>query len=371
MQEFQLHTVRRLCAQQAPCEIVLASLHGHADPQSLLCDAVGLPAETIGSFWWHLPGTYRMRLLKRVLSELEGEEANEALLHAYTSRSEDADPGWSRQTFFVSNTLALQLRISSGIGGGMETGGRVWDAAIGLSAYLHFQWKANPTSTADRVVLELGAGPGLPGLLLSLYGAAERVLVTDVVPATLDNLERNIALLPPSAQARVRVGRYDWCDRAAEVPSPVDLILAADCVYEPELAEPLLSTIAAILRRNGPRATALLAAERRGGAWEYFEARMQQRIEQGELACVDLSADVRRALRDPHCPFYCAPATIDRLLLLQLSVPTSSSGLSSPNERKCREPQTPRWRITASVVAGSRGASIQLRVHLRRSDRAI
>ena len=41
-------------------------------------------------------------------------------------------------------------------------------------------------------------------------GRVKRCTLTDVVPATLDNLHDNVAKLPPSA-APCRVASLDWC----------------------------------------------------------------------------------------------------------------------------------------------------------------
>lgn len=75
--------------------------------------------------------------------------------------------------------------------------------------------------------------------------------LTDVVPATLDNLLDNVGKLPPTA-APCRVASLDWCAPRAfldvEERAP-DLILGADLVYEPTLAAPLAATLDALLSR--------------------------------------------------------------------------------------------------------------------------
>ena len=332
--------------------------------------------------WRALPFSYRQRLLKRLLALLSrsgGEEdVHEALLTAYISPDAEAEAGWSTQVFFISDGDAsppsaasaavmttakdanaspaaplsaqpllssapppLRLRVFAGIGGGIETGGRVWDAALGLSAYLLRTLVHSPArvvqsraamQASHRHVLELGAGPGLPGLMLASFPkAAARVTLTDIVPLTLDNLRCNAASLaaslPLAAAARVSVASYDWCleadANAARFPG-VDLVLAADCIYDPELGAPLLATVRALLRRN-PHAVALIAAERRGDAWERFHSKLRPCLGSGELACVDRSAEARAALRSAGCPFWVAADAMERIVLLELSTTASSS----------------------------------------------
>jgi predicted nicotinamide N-methyase len=351
--------IRRLCAQQAHCDAVVDCLKSSPSgkitesQQELLCKALGLVDPSSASFWPSLPLAYRLRLLKRVLDNISREdEAHEALLHAYCNPVADGEPGWSVQTFFPEEEedKALQLRVSAGIGGGTETGGRVWPAALGLSAYI----LAEPLSLADLaastplqqgVVIELGAGPGLPGLLLAQQGAAERIILTDVVPQILENLEYNVRQLHQSPPSAIQVEAYDWCadaEASAARYNGVRLILAADVVYEPELAEPLLRTLDALLRRHTD-AVALLAAERRGDAWRNFESLLGARVRRGELRCTDRSERVRAALRAEGCPFWCPPDAIERLVLLEIAAAT---GLRQSEEAWQGSPRNPSERAS-------------------------
>ena len=253
-------------------------------------------------------------------------------------------------------TRTLRLRVSDGIGGGAETGGRVWSAALGLSAYLLMKVESPAASSPSTpcgwdCVVELGAGPGLPGLMLTAIGAARRVILTDAIPATVDNLEHNIrASLSPSERKRVLVHYLDWRDSPAANVSglagnvgsdrsgkseeddqqggdgdgnclrlSIDLVLAADVVYEPTLAEPLLATLAHLLHHAKPKCIALLAAERRGHAWAKFEWLLQHDDHARSLHVIDRSEEIRDALRRAECPFACAPDALARLVLLELS----------------------------------------------------
>ena len=230
--------------------------------------------------------------------------------------------------------VTLRLRVADGIGGGAETGGRVWSAALGLSAYLLSRCDACSTLPRWDCVMELGAGPGLPGLMLAALGAAHRVCLTDAVPVTLQNLEHNRGNLPPAIAERVHVAHLDWRDLPGYKGSSltpewtdcgdIDLLLAADVVYEPTLAEPLLNTLVELLRRAKPGSVALLAAERRGGAaWPTFEALLRREAPGCGLRCVDRSADMKAALLTSSS-FFCPRGSIERLTLLELSMPPKS-----------------------------------------------
>ena len=174
---------------------------------------------------------------------------------------DDAPAGWSTLAFERRGAATVRLRVRDTIGGGAETGCVLWPAALLLAGWLDHRADA----LAGLRVLELGAGAGLPGLVAARCAAVGSVTLTDVVPATLENLRHNCR-----GAAGVEVRALDWhacaASEAAGEP-PVDLILCADVVYEPTLLPALAATLKAILRRSAaggaaaPRA--LLAAERR------------------------------------------------------------------------------------------------------------
>eukprot|EP00850_Spirogloea_muscicola_P002114 SM000008S22203 [mRNA] locus=s8:454557:456550:+ [translate_table: standard] len=78
-------------------------------------------------------------------------------------------------------------------------GWKVWGAALLLAAQL----RAAPEAVRGLRVLELGAGCGLCGLLAAQLGAVE-VVLTDCVPAILDNLAAAVHLLPASTHFDAR-----------------------------------------------------------------------------------------------------------------------------------------------------------------------
>mmetsp|Transcript_30311 Transcript_30311/g.98904 ORF Transcript_30311/g.98904 Transcript_30311/m.98904 type:complete len:369 (-) Transcript_30311:73-1179(-) len=355
--------IRRLTRQQAPADAVLAAAAPYLkeeEQQSVLVEALGLGIDG----WPSLPQAYRCKLLKAILAAIPSNvEVDERLLEFYLQPSPDESDGWSTSTYDISAALPpLHLSVFSGIGGGNETGGRVWPAALALGAYLLARHRGDALATEHRrprVALELGAGPGLPGLLLanvaaseegtSIFGGGiERVVLTDIVPTTLDNLWHNTTTLAPltSRTLRCTVAALDWYQPPAQTAAAhadVDLILAADCVYDPDIVEPLLATLGALLQpapppppssdsgqssaaETGPLPPprvppiALVAVERRGAAWERFEMGLSAEVASGRmLVAADRSDAARCALREAGCPFYCAPDAIERIVLLELT----------------------------------------------------
>lgn len=153
------HTaVGRLVQQAAPAWVVLEACQrmpewSDVDGQARLLQVMALDPDSAA-----VDPSYRQRLLKGLVTALQklDVELHESLLETYlTGMSASAPSPWSVQTYEVERGQRLRLRVHKGIGGGTETGGVVWPAALVLCA-----WLMRLPSFADLDVLELGAGTG-------------------------------------------------------------------------------------------------------------------------------------------------------------------------------------------------------------------
>ncbi|KAJ8600717.1 hypothetical protein CTAYLR_003927 [Chrysophaeum taylorii] len=135
-----------------------------------------------------------------------------------------------------------------------RTGGIVWPGARGLAAYLSMHREL----VAGLDVLEVGCGPGLVSLAARAAGA-KSVLATDFDDDALDRVAQ-------ASEGVVRTARFDLFG-AAKLP-PCDTLLAADCVYTPELAD-------AMRRRAieaATRGTRVVVADSQRWRWDTFAA---------------------------------------------------------------------------------------------------
>ncbi|NWR51339.1 MT21A methyltransferase, partial [Regulus satrapa] len=145
---------------------------------------------------------------------------------------------------FASRTIRLQQdwRRLGGAAG-----------AVVLCAYLEVEG----IDLRDRSAIELGAGTGLLGIVLTLLGAGwmrapcppvpplgARVTLTDRA-AALELLESNVqANLPPELRPRAVVKELTWGkDLDNFPPGAFDLVLGADIVYLEETFAELLQTL--------------------------------------------------------------------------------------------------------------------------------
>ena len=277
---------------------------------------------------------YRKQILSRIVQfsaslpslrqSSEGAAQHDQFVAALTScRNDKANryTSWSRSwacwQYMLTPTATVTVRARNKLGS--EPGECVWDSAVALSAWLVSQ---PADSLQGRHAIELGAGTGLVGCVLARYVSLGSLALTDSVPEVLDILRYNCSVNCPSDEP-VCVRRLDWEDPdESQGLAPVpDLILGADLVYDPALVLPLVRTLARLLVACAPGGVALIAGERREPAWSLFMAAV---AEHG-LAVQERSAEVRAELGRETCPFWCSVDTIERVMLLELSLPASSA----------------------------------------------
>jgi len=135
----------------------------------------------------------------------------------------------------------------------------LWPAAIGLAQRLH----KKPELVRDKVVVELGAGLGLPGIAAAALGA-KRVeffdLLPDAVEFALDNARDN------GLGDRCTGHAFDW--RKDQLPPDTDIIIGSDIFYE----RPERPHQADLFSRRRPKNCALLVADPdRAACLEFFQ----------------------------------------------------------------------------------------------------
>ena len=157
----------------------------------------------------------------------------------------------------MKHNLTVQLRILQDPGGQQYGhGATVWDSSILLGQYLS-KMEGRELMKASTKVLTLGCGCGLSGLVASTLGCD--VTLTDletVLPLTHMNIDKNINALRMAIafskdkdehgdvhRSNTPVARaLDWRTQDDLVDEKYDLILGADLMYDPTLAEPLAAT---------------------------------------------------------------------------------------------------------------------------------
>ncbi|NEP62080.1 MAG: methyltransferase domain-containing protein [Symploca sp. SIO2G7] len=115
----------------------------------------------------------------------------------------------------------------------------LWPAALMLGQAI-----AKQTWPPDRQVLEVGCGLGLSGLVALALGM--KVVFSDYDVSALNFSARNARL---NGFDRFRLLPLDW--RCPPENLKVDLMLAADVIYEARNIEPLVQLMTAVMRPRG------------------------------------------------------------------------------------------------------------------------
>lgn len=151
-----------------------------------------------------------------------------------------------RRVQLMAGRVEVELQMTTEAG----TGGKLWDATPILA-----EWALQHRDLwRGRVVHELGAGLGLPGLALAVGAEPSRVVLSDCVQECLTTMQQNVRL--NGVQDRVDVQRFDWRDatrRPRTVPDSLraDFVICSDVVYSREVACWLPQAALACLRPGG------------------------------------------------------------------------------------------------------------------------
>ena len=168
-------------------------------------------------------------------------------------------------------------------------GGSVWPPALLLARYLDAQLVPGIELSRCKV-LELGAGCGAVGLVAACLGA-QAVWLTDLKVA-LPTLKANCRLNSVLA-CNVSVCELDWRDPSALEAGGLhgagfDLVIASECIYDEDMAHPLLSTMhqasgpGTICILSGIIGGAALDAYRREAVHYFAEQRLLPPLREGD-----------------------------------------------------------------------------------------
>ncbi|KAH8363164.1 hypothetical protein KR084_006298 [Drosophila pseudotakahashii] len=115
----------------------------------------------------------------------------------------------------------------------------------------HFLWERRQTLAGKRI-LELGSGTALPGILAAKCRA--QVVLTDncILPKSLAHIRKSCLANQLQPGVDIDVVGLSWgllLNSVFRLP-PLDLIIAADCFYDPSVFEDIVVTVAFLLERN-------------------------------------------------------------------------------------------------------------------------
>lgn len=153
----------------------------------------------------------------------------------------------------IEHSTSTELRL---------VGLQIWRGAFLLADYV----LSNPQVFGGRTILELGSGVGFTSIVAGFL--ARRVVCTDVnVGGILQLIERNFQRNRARLKARYVVKELNFLDEnwrrhLRHDLRDVNFILAADVIYDDEITEGFVGTLARLLDEDSSR-TAYVALEKR------------------------------------------------------------------------------------------------------------
>lgn len=162
----------------------------------------------------------------------------------YIHRSEDRDPPTMTVTVSTPDTQAehWSLHASS-----------IWVSALYVADHIsELGLPANTeAATAPLRLIELGAGAGLPSILIAKSYPHVHVVASDFPdPLLIRTLRENVARNDASPNCSVVPHAWGADPSALLVPAGADIVLAADTLWSPELHAALLRTTCGVLART-------------------------------------------------------------------------------------------------------------------------
>eukprot|EP01031_Cornospumella_fuschlensis_P039944 gene39944-48649_t len=185
--------------------------------------------------------------------EVDTEGADSPLKNAVTHQMQFTDSGSVVKVRELPITRADHPFGSEEAPEDDTTGLGVWPASVLLA-----QWVARACGDAsgmrDLVVVELGAGCGLPALVAAAYCPCKEVYITDIHAPTLENAQFNVDLnadLFAQRGVQVQVSNVNWKDEASYPASKADILLGSDLVYDAAILGLLVRAVAGMLKPGG------------------------------------------------------------------------------------------------------------------------
>ena len=189
-------------------------------------------------------------------------------------------PAYNRelQTFsFSDNTIklwvpgltGLQKSIKEDSGTPFPYWAKLWPSAIAMCRFI----AANPSLIANRKVLELAAGLGLPGLLASRL--AKEVIISDYLSEAIELMQESITL---NGLVNIQAQQLDWYSLPPDLTAEV--LLLSDINYDPSAFKLLYSVLVGFLEKG---TTILLTTPQRLVAKPFIERLLPFCVQQNEL----------------------------------------------------------------------------------------
>lgn len=178
-------------------------------------------------------------------------------------------------TLYVPDLALIQSTYQKLVAENTETifpyWAKIWASAFAMLQFLQEQ----PLWIQDKIVLEIGAGIGVPSL--SIAAQAHKIIISDYAPDAVAVIQKNIEHLKLSNALAVCI---DWNHIPDEIIA--DTILLSDTNYEPAAHNNLVSMIDAFINKGS---TVILATPNRLASNPFIES-VSKYIDRSKNYCI-------------------------------------------------------------------------------------
>ncbi|XP_069573624.1 protein-lysine N-methyltransferase EEF2KMT [Brachyistius frenatus] len=191
-------------------------------------------------------GRYRRLFLSELIrrQEAAGCDPLDELYDALAEVVGAEETGECFKNYFLPSGDSVSLLENVALISEGTTGLVTWEAAMYLA-----EWALDHRQVfTGRTVLELGSGAGLTGITICRSCSPQRFVFSDCHPTVLQKLQDNVRLNGLTSPA-VGVQRLDWTTATEDEMRDIraETVIAADVVYDPEVAGSLVKLLSRIL----------------------------------------------------------------------------------------------------------------------------
>ncbi|TRY62620.1 hypothetical protein TCAL_00415 [Tigriopus californicus] len=195
---------------------------------------------------------HKREFLKRLILILEHSGMSEVDEVFYHEMAHPRPMERCYKSYFLQGQYLLSLVETEALVSRGTTGLQTWQAGVFLLSWLKDRQKSLWPDSRPSRVLELGSGVGYTGIGLLKLGLVQEMVLSDYHPDVLETLALNCREnVSESKGSKWSVESLDWTqfsESDVQALKPIDVIIAADVVFDPSLVPHLARTLGLLLR---------------------------------------------------------------------------------------------------------------------------
>lgn len=189
-------------------------------------------------------------------SKAKEEEAQGGVIHDFTFLSNPQQPKQNKKSLKIRELPIEHPDDPFGASPEEDTTGLgIWCASLVMSYWIASLSSSSSSNSKnnllkDKNLCELGAGCGIPSITSAFYGSPSQILITDLNPKTVKNIQYNIDLNNfDNTTTIIKAMEINWDDTSTypKNAGEIDTILGSDLIYQKSIVPLLIKVITGLL----------------------------------------------------------------------------------------------------------------------------